>query len=270
MKIAAGKNIFAGNRVIRIKISDITENTAQPRTRFDPASIERLAESIAQNGLLQPLTVRKMGRGYELIAGERRLRALRLLGSEIAPCIVVNVDEEKSAVLALIENIQREDLNIFEQADAIRQLITRWGVSQSEAAERLGLSQSAVANKLRVLRLSSEERRIIVENALTERHARAVIRIEDANLRRRALLHIAAGNLNVEQSEKYIEKLVAAPKKGGTRLVFKDLRLFTNTINMAVQTMRRSGVMASAIKGESEGFIEYTIRIPKPTAVMQK
>ncbi|MBQ7799489.1 MAG: ParB/RepB/Spo0J family partition protein [Oscillospiraceae bacterium] len=261
----AAKSIFSSNRVCKIKISEITENVAQPRVKFDERSIERLAESIARNGLLQPLSVRRKGKGYELISGERRLRALKLLGYEAAPCIIVSVDDENSAVLALIENIQREDLSVFEQADAIYKLICQWGITQAEAAQRLGLSQSAIANKLRLLRLKPDERRIVTENNLTERHARALIRIEDEEKRRRALLHIAAAALNVEQSEKYIEKLLVPAKKGGTRLVFKDLRIFQNTIKMAVDTMRRSGVMASAEKGETDGFIEYTIRIPKPT-----
>lgn len=270
MKTVAEKEIISANRVVKIKISEICENSAQPRVRFEKASIESLAESIAQNGLLQPLSVRKTKGGYELIAGERRLRALRLLGVQAAPCIVISADDEKSAILALIENIQREDLNVFEEADAIRQLIVRWGVTQTEAAERLGLSQSAIANKIRVLRLCDEERRIIIENGLTERHARALLKIEDSTLRRRALIHIAARGLTVEQSERYIENLAAPKKKNTTRLVFKDLRIFTNTINMAVETMRRSGVMASAVKGESDGFIEYTIRIPKPAQAMQE
>ncbi len=259
------KSVFSANRVCKIKISDITENRAQPRVKFDERSIERLAESIARNGLLQPLSVRRVDKGYELISGERRLRALKLLGSETAPCIIVSVNDENSAVLALIENIQREDLGVFEEAAAIRELIVRWGITQSRAAERLGLSQSAIANKIRLLRLSGDERQIIDKNALTERHARAVLKIEDSEMRRRALLHIASARLNVEQSEKYIEKLLAPQKQGGTRLVFKDLRIFQNTIKMAVETMRRSGVMASAQKGETDGFIEYTIRIPKPT-----
>ena len=264
MKSVAEKNVLGSNRVHQIKICSITENAAQPRVSFDSNSIARLAQSIEQNGLLQPLAVRRKGGGYELISGERRLRALRLLGLKTAPCIIVDADEQKSAVLAIIENIQREDLNPFEQADGIKTLITRWGISQSEAAERLGLSQSAVANKLRILRLSPQERRIVTENTLTERHARAVIRIEDEKRRLFALNYIAKHKLNVEQTEKYIEKLISAPKSGGTRMIFKDLRLFTNTINMAVETMRRSGVMASAVKGETEGYIEYTIRIPKP------
>lgn len=270
MKNAANKTFFGGTRIVHLKLEQIRVNAAQPREHFDTAAIERLAESIAQNGLLQPLSVRKEGKGYELIAGERRMRALRHLGRETAPCIVVEASDEKSAVLAIIENIQREDLNVFEQASGIQSLIERWGVTQGEAAARLGLSQSAVANKLRLLRLSPQERHIITENALTERHARALLRIIDEQQRQRALAHIVARRLNVEQTEKYVEKLVKTPHRGGTKLVFKDLRIFVNTINMAVETMRRSGVMASAVKGESEGYIEYTIRIPKPCSAAQK
>ncbi len=269
MKIAANKMGFEKNRVVSIKLDNIRVNSAQPRERFDSAAIERLAQSIEQNGLLQPLSVRRSGRGYELIAGERRMRALRLLGCDSAPCIIVDADEQKSAILAIIENIQREDLNIFEQAQGIEKLIERWGVTQAEAAARLGLSQSAVANKLRLLRLSESEKRIIAEKGLSERHARALLRISDSEQRRRALSYITARGLNVSQTEKYIEKLLKEPRRGGTRLVFKDLRIFVNTINQAVETMRSSGVMASAARGETESYIEYTIRIPKPCAAQK-
>lgn len=269
MKNTANKMGFEKNRVVSIKLSDIRVNSAQPRERFDNAAIERLAQSIAQNGLLQPLSVRRDGKIYELIAGERRMRALRSLGYDSAPCIIVDADGQKSAVLAIIENIQREDLNVFEQAQGIERLIDRWGVTQSEAAERLGLSQSAVANKLRLLRLSESERRIITEKGLSERHARALLRISDVEKRRRALSYITSHSLNVSQSEKYVEKLLATSDRGGTRLVFKDLRIFVNTINKAVETMRSSGVMASAARGETESYIEYTIRIPKPVAVQK-
>lgn len=270
MKNGAQNVKITQNRVVNVKIEDIYLNPAQPRVKFDTKKLESLAESISQNGLLQPLSVRKIKGGYELISGERRLRALKLLAVESAPCVVVSVDEQKSAVLALIENIQREDLNIFEEAEAISRLISVWDITQTDAAQRLGLSQSAIANKIRVLRLSADERRIILENGLTERHARALLKISDDNLRKRALLHIAAATLNVEQSERYIEKLVKPKKERTTRFVFKDLRIFTNTINMAIETMRRSGVMATAQKGESDTFIEYTIRIPKRDAVLQK
>ena len=256
-----------GNRIVKIKITDIFENFAQPRKHFDTDAVKRLAESISQNGLLQPLSVRKKEYGYELIAGERRLRALKLLGYEFAPCIVINVDDKKSAALAIIENMQREDLNVFEQAQGIASLMALTSSSQTEIASKLGLSQSAVANKLRLLRLSQKERLIITEKKLSERHARAVIRIEDEKTRLNALIYIAEKGLNVSQSEKYVEKLLSKKKEGTAKLVFKDLRIFTNTINMAVETMRRSGVLANLSKGETEGYIEYTIRIPKPMAV---
>lgn len=252
------------NRIVNIRLEDIYKNSAQPRKSFDPEKVRALADSIEQNGLLQPLSVRRCDKGYELIAGERRLRALYILGRQTAPCVVVNASACESAILAIIENIQREDLNVFEQAQAIGELITRLGVTQTELAQRLSLSQSAVANKLRLLKLSKQEQHTIIENALTERHARALVRITDDNMRKKALKHIISAKLNVSQTEKYVEKLLTSDKKGKTRLVFKDLRIFTNTINMAIETMRKSGVKLSATKGETDGFIEYTIRIPKP------
>ena len=265
MKTAATLN-FKNNRICKIKISEISENEFQPRKYFSENAIESLAESIKQNGLISPLTVRKAKKGYMLVAGERRLRALKLLGRQYAPCIVLDIEDKASATLAIIENLQREDLNPFEQAEAIYTLISKWGLTQSEAAEKLSLSQSAVANKLRLLRLSQEERAVILKNSLTERHARALLSIKETEARRAALNYIVRHKLNVEKSEKYIENLLRKPKGGDTKMVFKDLRIFINTIHMAVETMRKSGVMASATKGESEGFIEYTIRIPKPAS----
>ena len=264
MKTAAKTN-FKTNRICKIKISEISENEFQPRKYFSESAISSLAESIKQNGLISPLTVRKGQKGYLLIAGERRLRALKMLGREYAPCIVMDIEDKESATLAIIENLQREDLNPFEQAGAIYTLISKWGLTQVEAAEKLSISQSAVANKLRLLRLSQEEKALILKNSLTERHARALLSLKDEQLRKTALLHIIKYKLNVEKSEKYIENLLRKPK-GDTKMVFKDLRIFINTINMAVETMRKSGVMASAVKGESDGFIEYTIRIPKPAS----
>lgn len=263
MKKAEDVN-FKANRISYIKVTDIVRNPSQPRKVFSAAQIQSLAESIRENGLLQPLSVRRLGKTYELIAGERRLRAIKSLGMKTAPCIVIEVDENKSAVLALVENLQREDLNPFEQAQAICELIGKTKLTQAEIAKRLSLSQSAVANKLRLLRLCDREREIILKNNLTERHARAVLRLGDEEARKKALNYIAANGLNVSQSEKYIEKLLSQSKKGGTRLVFKDLRIFINTINMAIETMRKSGVRASAVRGETDTFIEYTIRIPKP------
>lgn len=264
MKTAENMTFLGKNRVENIKIDSIRVNSSQPRENFSESALISLSESIRENGLLQPLTVRKNGKGYELIAGERRLRALKLLERKTAPCIVVNVDEQRSAVLAIIENIQRENLNVFEEARAIQTLIEKWGVSQSEAAKRLSLSQSAVANKLRILRLGESEQSIILENGLCERHARALLKISDPEKRKYALLYIAKHSLNVTESEKYIEKLLNKKKSGSQKFVFRDLRIFVNTINKAVETMRASGIRASATKDESEGYIEYTIKIPKP------
>ena len=247
MKTANPLN-FKGNKIQKIKICEIEKNPGQPRQIFDAASIKSLADSIAQNGLLQPLSVRKRGKGYELIAGERRLRALTLLGETYAPCIVVEADAQNSAVLAIIENIQRRDLNIFEEAAAIETLINELALTQGQVAERLSLSQSAVANKLRILRLSQSEREKIIKNSLTERHARALLKIEDDTKRERALNHICANRLNVVQSENYIESLLSDKKKGKTTFVFRDLRIFVSTINKAIDTMRKSGVRASATR----------------------
>lgn len=258
------------NKIQKIKLCDIERNPSQPRRIFDAASISTLADSIAQNGLLQPLSVRRQGKSYELIAGERRLRALTLLGETYAPCIVIEANERESAVLAIIENIQRRDLNIFEEALAIETLIRQLSLTQGQVAEKLSLSQSAVANKLRVLRLTQSEREKIIKNSLTERHARALLKIEDAQKRERVLNHICANRLNVTQSEKYIENLLSDNKKGKTTFVFRDLRIFISTINKAIETMRKSGVRASATKDESDSFIEYTIRIPKQYEAVRK
>ena len=267
MKTAENMSLLGKKRVENLNLNSISVNSAQPRENFSESSLVSLAQSIRENGLLQPLTVRKVGKGYELIAGERRLRALKLLDWKTAPCIVVNVDEQNSAVLAIIENIQRENLNIFEEARAIQTLLEKWGVSQSEAAKRLSLSQSAVANKIRILRLSGDEQKIVLQKGLCERHARALIKIPDPEMRKYALMHIAKHSLNVTESEKYIEKLLNKKKSGSQRFVFKDLRIFINTINKAVDTMRASGIKASAVKDENDGYIEYTIRIPKPCGV---
>ena len=198
--------------VLQIKIDDIRPNRAQPRAEFDNNSIIRLADSIRRYGILQPLTVRKADNdetySYELIAGERRLRAARLLGYITVPCIVVEADEKMSAELAIIENLLREDLNMFEQAYGFRQLIDNYGLTQDEVARKMSLSQSAVANKLRLLKLSYEEQRLIVENGLTERHARALLKIEQQEVRIDIIKHISSLKLNVASTEQYVEKVL--------------------------------------------------------------
>lgn len=201
-------------QVLQIKTDDIRPNRAQPRAEFEQNSIIRLADSIRRYGILQPLTVRISDPddiyGYELIAGERRLRAAKLLGYLTVPCIVMEVEEQISAELAMIENLLREDLNMFEQAYGFRKLIENHHLTQEEVARRMSMSQSAVANKLRLLKLSYEEQRLVLETGLTERHARASLRIGNEKVRMQTLRLIAERKMTVQQSEEYIDGIVKA------------------------------------------------------------
>ena len=198
--------------VLQIKIDEIRPNRAQPRAEFDNNSIIRLADSIRRYGILQPLTVRKNDSDdnypYELIAGERRLRAARSLGYFTVPCIIIEADERLSAEMAIIENLLREDLNMFEQAYGFRQLIDNYGLTQEDVARKMSLSQSAIANKLRLLKLSYEEQRLITETGLTERHARALLKVDDQSLRIEIIKYVSSLKLNVVSTEQYIENLL--------------------------------------------------------------
>ena len=253
------------NKVVLLDIDEIIPNPNQPRTRFDDGELGQLADSIHENGVLQPLTVRKNPRGqYELISGERRLRAGKLASLSQIPCIIIDTDERQSAVLALIENIQRSNLNFFEEAAAIRNLITEYNINQEEAAVKLGKAQSTIANKLRLLKLSEAEQCAILNNGLTERHARALLKLEDREERLRALERILDKKMNVVQAEAYIDSLLdASPKPEKKRvLIIKDIRLFLNTINKALDTMKRAGIKAESCKKQDDEYIEYVVRIP--------
>ena len=208
------------DRVVQIKVDDIRPNRAQPRAYFDQNSIIRLADSIRRYGILQPLTVRETdpddSRGYELIAGERRLRAARMLGYLTVPCVVKNSSDSTSAELAIVENLLREDLNMFEEAYGYKKLIENHHMTQDEVAKRMSVSQSAVANKLRLLRLDYDEQKIILENGLTERHARALLRIESKAIRDSVLNHVTENKLNVSATEAYIEDRLNTEKNAFT------------------------------------------------------
>lgn len=253
-------------KLTRLPVSKILPNPSQPRKAFPEDELQSLAQSIQENGLLQPVTVRKVGSLYYLVAGERRLRACKIAGLRDIPAIITDCQAEDSAVLALLENIQRKDLQMFEQANAIMNLLREWQITQEEAAKRLGISQSYLANKLRLLKLSPEEQAEILENKLTERHARALLRIDDLSLRQRALHTVIERKLNVAQTE----ELVAAAsqkrenkRKAKRTFVAKDIRLFINTIDHAVDAMKTAGIQAQTEKKETEEYIECTVRIPK-------
>ena len=260
------------NKIFEIPTIKIRPNKTQPRKIFDEEQLRDLANSISENGILQPLTVRKVSQSeYEIIAGERRLRASVMAGYSKVPCIIVKCNDRESAMLALIENLQRCDLGIFEEARGISRLIRRYGITQEQAAKKLGKSQSTIANKLRLLNLTYDEQDWIIQAGLSERHARALLRIYDVELRREALSKIIAYNLNVTQSEEMIEKLLfdssapepEKPKKGAQRMLIRDVRIFINTINKAVSTMKQAGIDAVCKHKDSGEYIEYTVRIPK-------
>ncbi len=257
-------------KVVEISLDKIVPNPSQPRRTFAQNELDSLSESIRANGLLQPILVRKKGFGYELIAGERRLRACRIAGLKTVSCIINDCDERQSAIFAMLENLQRQDLQLFEEAEGIQRLIAEWGVTQEEAASRLGKSQSTLANKMRLLRLNPEQRKKITEAGLTERHARALLRITQEDKRDLVLDEIIDKNLNVHQTDELIESLMTPipvleePKSKMSRtFIVKDIRIFMNTINNAIDMMKKSGIQAVTQKKETEDYIECVVRIPK-------
>ena len=261
------KGEFFSSRVRYISLNQIRPNPQQPRRSFDEDSLSELAESIRSYGILQPLTVRRQGTGYELVAGERRFRAAKLAGLQTVPCLEMQVDEQDSAIMALIENIQRRDLHYLEEATAIAAYLRQSGSTQEEAAALLGRSPSALANKLRLLRLSPDCCRLLTEHDLTERHARALLRLEDEEERLNALHHIIRHHLNVAQTEQYIDKRLAqlqtTPPSGRRVFLLKDVRLFLNSLDRGLRLVREAGIGAESRREDTEDAILLTIRIPK-------
>jgi len=264
------KHSFLSRRVIFLPVDRILPNPDQPRRWFDDESLQELSRSILRYGILQPLTVRRVAQGYELIAGERRLRAARLAGLREVPCLLARADEEDSPLLALIENLQRRDLHWYEEAAAIAKLISAYGLSQEQAAEKLGKSQSAVANKLRLLRLSPDCVAVLRAHGLSERHARALLRLADDEARLAAAREIAARGYTVAQTEGYVEALLHSaaltpPPKRPTYII-KDVRIFLNSIRRQLGIMQRAGVDAAVEREDTEDEIRMTIRIPRRSA----
>ncbi|MBR3970924.1 MAG: ParB/RepB/Spo0J family partition protein [Ruminococcus sp.] len=254
------------NKVVEIEICRIIPNPNQPRRDFKESEIVALAESISQNGILQPLSVRKIADKYEIIAGERRLRAAKMCELHHVPCIVYDMNDRDSAILAIVENIQRQDLSFFEEATAIEKLIEYYGLTQEEAASKLGKAQSTVANKLRILRLTEAEREIVSKFNLTERHARALLRLGSAQERLFLLEKIVKNKLNVEKTELLIDNYIGKVKEKQSYKkrspVFQNVSIFVNTINKAIQTMQSAGIAAESRKIQGEEYIEYRVRIP--------
>lgn len=253
-------------RLVELAPDKIVPNPNQPRRDFPKEELEQLAESIRQNGLLQPIIVRRDRDVYVLVAGERRWRASKMAGLRTIPAIVQDYSAKEGAVLALIENMQRSDLNFFEEAAAIYALMRDRGMTQEETARRLGMSQPALANKIRLLRLSGEEQRIILENRLTERHARAMLRVEDPIRRIQLIKTVVERRLNVAQTEALVKEVLEEKpeaRKPKRTFIAKDVRLFLNTIDHAVSAMKDAGIRAVSQRRETDDYFECVVRIPK-------
>ena len=261
------KGLFESGRVLFLPLDAIQPNPDQPRRSFDQPALEELAESIRALGVLQPLTVRRREGAWELVAGERRLRAARLAGLETIPCLSIQTDGQTSSLLALVENLQRRDLDFWEEALALRQLVDTYRISQEEVARRVGKSQSAVANKLRLLKLAPETLALLRDGGARERHARALLRLEDPAQQLEAARQVVERGLTVAQTEGLVEALLTAqpapvPRRKPTYL-FKDVRLFLNTVTRSIDIMRSAGVDAQCRRQDTEDEILLTIHIPR-------
>lgn len=256
------------NTVSQIPVNQILPCPYQPRKLLNKQALEDLAENIKENGILQPLTATRLDNGqYQLIAGHRRLLAATKAGLATVPVIVLDKTEEEVAVLAVIENLQREDLNFFEQAMAIQSLMTNLNLTQTAVGQKLSISQPAVANKLKLLQFSKEQQMKMLAFNLTERHARAVSRLPSEK-QDKAIDYIIRNNLNVSATDRYVNSLLAPKQKHKQKTIIniKDIRLFTNTITKAVKLMQSAGVNADYNQQEDENCIHYQITVPKVKA----
>jgi len=257
--------------IIYLTTDELTPNPVQPRKSFDEEALAELADSIKNYGVLNPLTVRCRNGRYELVAGERRLRAAKLAGLREVPCILIDVNMEDAGLIALVENLQRKNLDFIEEAEGIRRLIRMFGLSQEEAAQRIGKSQSAVANKLRLLRLPPDVLEALKINRLSERHGRALLRLGDEEQQREVLLYIIDNGLTVAATESYIDALLSRPpeqlipEKSEVRRTFilKDVRIFLNTLSRSIDLMKQGGIDAGVRRDETEDSLVLTISIPK-------
>lgn len=269
MKFMNGNKYKSGGSIILLPHDAIRPNPHQPRKTFDFDELQGLAASIKNNGIIQPLVVRRLTNDeYELISGERRLRAAKMVGLTTVPCVLMSADESESALYAIIENLQRDNLTYFEEAQAIEKLSSVFHMTQEEISGRLGKSQSCLSNKLRLLKLGTDVRNVIIENSLSERHARALLKLKTDRERLDALDYILAKNLNVNETDKYIDSLISpTPSRSQPKInKLKDIKIFVNTINHAVDTMRNAGIKADLRKHETPEYYEYVVQIPKLTS----
>ncbi|MBO4562879.1 MAG: ParB/RepB/Spo0J family partition protein [Clostridia bacterium] len=267
-----GREHRSGECLAELPVRLIVPNPDQPRRTFDEAGIAELAKSIEHVGLIQPLIVRRAGRGYELIAGERRLRAVKMLGYKTVACIVdSSSNEDDSALRAMVENLQREDLHFFEEAECFAALLNRLGATQEELGSRIGKSQSYIANKLRLLKLSQAVRSIVAEKGLTERHARALLRLRSEMERIEAAERMASEAMTIKEAERLVDSMLSDTRRASRRSpkmirIFRDYRVFINTVASACDQLRESGLVVDFDQKDKENGVELSISITQQSS----
>jgi len=252
------------NDIVNIKLDDIVVNPYQPRLKFKEEAIDSLAKSIKEHGLIQPISVRKKNEKYELIVGERRLRAFKKLEKEYIPAVIVNMENEESAFVALIENLQREDLNFLEEAYAMKAIMEEYKFTQKELAEKLGFNQSTISNKIRLLNFSEIVKKKIIESDLTERHARSLLKLKTESEILHVINKIKELDLNVKATERLIERINKEEKKKKTyEKSFINYKIYVNTIKNAVKSIEDTGINVEYIEKVKDEFVEIKLKIPK-------
>ena len=254
--------MFFLSNIRSLELSKIKLRRSQPRKCFDAQGMDSLSRNISENGVISPITVAPVQGGYEVVCGARRVKAARQAGLTKIPAAIINMSEPQKCILALSENLHREQLNCFEVAEAIQTLFAMKGTTQKDVARKLSISQGALANKLRLLVLDDDQRRFAVENELTERHIRAAIRLPEER-RDTAMYDMVRGKMNVAAAEQYVQRIIDNEPEGERRhAVIKDVRIFFNTITRAVEVMNRAGLGATAVRRDTPSYIEYIIKIP--------
>lgn len=262
-----------GEQVLQVNINDVKPNPYQPRKTFTDERINELRDSIRQVGIIQPLVVRRLGQIYELVAGERRLRAAKAAGLTTVPVVVKTYTDQEVAQATLIENIQREDLNVLEEALAYDQLLNEFNFTQEELARRVGMSQSTIANKRRLLKLADEVKDLLLKGLLNERQARALLKIESQQTQAAVAQLAVVEDMTVKQVEEAVERylngeseveaVAAAAVKPVRKFFVKDVRIFVNSVRQAIDLMKKNGVAAQVQEKDEEAYYEFVVRIPK-------
>ena len=259
-----------GEEIMELSIAEIQPNPFQPRLYFDPAQLEELSNSIREYGVLQPVIVRLVDGKYQLVSGERRFRASMLAGKESIPALIRQLSDREVAEMALIENLQREDLNYFEEAEGYARLIQEFQITQEEVAKKMGKSQPTIANKLRLLQISQRVRKEISVDVITERHVRSLLKLKNEEQQLDVLNRIYKNNLNVRQTDDLIDTVLIAEeenireqKKKKMMKAIKDMKIFVNTIKGTVKTIQDAGMPAEISESENDEYLEVVIRLPK-------